>query len=412
MSILILLFFAASFWGASLPGVQLTGIHLFGARLLLPVAWCAALWLLRDEARRRAVIKNPYFYFALVWLVWAGISLFWVQDLGIAAQHLLHLIFGLSIPLLILFLTPKQRELLPLIWVGTAVIIIFLGAVQLARVTQFPPKYHWLTAVYGNENDVSMFITLSLPLLLGYGLRRGDGWLWSKPLRIIAVLAALVGVSLILLTTARLNFIALAMLVIILPIIFLRHSNKGKKKLLPYTKEALTVMVLLALLGISLFTAPGVNTRLKGQLASIPAEIKGALSGDMASGARARLTVLGLNLVRDTRGLGVGPGNFEPHLTKYLQRGTLNPHNWWVELLAEYGAPVFLGYCALFIYLIIAIYRRWRRDGHWAAGAVLASLLVFPVLAIGPSRLIWYPPHWLLLAAAVALTSGQKSTVQ
>ena len=406
--LLILLFFAASFWGASLPGVHLGGFHLFGARLLLPAAWCATLWLLRHEEQRWKLFRSPFFYFALLWILWAGLSLIWAQDLVSAEKHLFHLLFGLSLPLVVMLLPPKQRELLPLIWVGTAIIIILLGAGQLVNAPEIPPKHQWLTAVYGNENDVSMFITLSLPLLAGYGLDKSrDSW-WSEPLRIIALFSVLVGITLILMTSARLNYVALAMLAIIMPVIYLGKGTKGKKKIILAHRDVLAISIVIILAVSSLFFIPKVNARVKEHLYSIPREVKSVLSGDV-SNARARLTLSGINLVRYSRGLGVGPGNFEHHLAEYANLGTINPHNWWLELLAEYGVLVFLAYCGIFIYLIITVSRRWKQDGHWAAGAILASLVVFPILAVAPSRLIWYPPHWLLLAVATSLASEQGS---
>lgn len=407
MHLVILLFFAASFWGASLPGVHLAGFHLFGARLLFPAAWCASLWLLRQEVRRREFFRNPFLYFALLWLAWAGLSLIWAQDLVSAGKHLFHLLFGLSVPLIVLPLPPKQRELLPLIWVGTALAVIVLGAVQLANAQHFPPKHQWLTAVYGNENDVSMFITLSLPLLMGYGLEKSREP-WAKPLRLIALASVPVGIGLILMTSARLNYIALAMLAIIMPVIYLGRGAKKKKKIILPFRDVLAIGMVLILAVSSLLFMPKVNARLKEHLSSIPSEVKSVLAGDVAN-ARSRLTVSGINLIRNSRGLGVGPGNFEHHLAEHANLGTINPHNWWLELLAEYGVLVFLAYGGISIFLIITLARRWKQDGHWAAGAVLASLLVFPVLAVAPSRLIWYPPHWLLLAVATSLASEQGS---
>lgn len=167
----------------------------------------------------------------------------------------------------------------------------------------------------------------------------------------------------------------------------------------------LAVMLIASVFGV--LSVPGIKDRLKRQIVSIPKEIKTAIAIDSTS-PRARLTIEGIKMAINSRGLGVGPGNFEWHIANKSVPGTPNPHNWWLELLAEYGILVLIGYILIYIKLIISTFRRWKSDRYWSAGATLVALLVFPILAVAPSRLIWYSPHWLLLAfSGVYLHSGK-----
>jgi teichuronic acid biosynthesis protein TuaE len=410
LSFIIILFFVASFWGATLPGLYVHGQHLFVARLLLPIAWLAALWLLRDRDTRRNLINNNWVRFALLWLAWAGISFFWAKDISQVGQHFIHLFFGLSLPLLMIPLSSEWREKLPFIWVGTAIVIIFIGAIQLVTANEFPPTGHWLSAVYGNENNFTMFICLSIPFLYWYGVSKGYTQWCTKASRFLALLSIPVGVVLIIMTNARLSYIGLAVLAILIPLLNFPQRKKtvNKRRWKHAGAAVLAVMLIASVFGV--LSVPGIKDKLKRQIVSIPKEIKTVIAIDSTS-PRARLTIEGIKMAINSRGLGVGPGNFEWHIANKSISGTPNPHNWWLELLAEYGLLVFIGYILIYIKLIISTFRRWKSDRYWPAGATLAALLVFPILAVAPSRLIWYSPHWLLLALAVSISIPEKSRI-
>ena len=47
--------------------------------------------------------------------------------------------------------------------------------------------------------------------------------------------------------------------------------------------------------------------------------------------------------------LGVGPGNFQYNIyPQFNTLGIINPHNWWLEILCQYGFLVFIGYCCFY----------------------------------------------------------------
>lgn len=392
------LFFSLSFWGVYLPGLQMNTINLFPSRLVLPLAWLAlATLLITNRNETRVNLKaNPWLIPATVWLLYAIIALTWAANTSLALQHIMHLFLGISV-LIIIPLLPG--ETLHTLWAVNAIAIIAVGAASLLIALEnplHPHQHHWLTPIFGNENNFAMFICLAIPFLAAQ----------NKPIiRAISFTAIPVGVIIILMTTARLSYLALAILLIL----FVLKEQKYKLPILAAITLALT---------ITLTLGHAHNNRIIKELQTIPLAIKTLADNtsdlDSSTSARVRITLDGLRMVKNTKYLGVGPGNFEHYMeTKaiYQTTPTFNPHNWWVELLAEYGALILFLYLFTYIYIIVRTFKQHQQSKDNLTAAVLASLLIFPLLALAPSRLIWFSPHWLLLATAAANLNQKHSII-
>lgn len=392
--IFIATFFTLTFWGPSLPGFNLYSIHFFPARIALLLAWIGLFLLLLDSKNRgqalNALKTNPWTIPAVIWIIISLILISVAENTSLAIQHFFHLFLGLSI----LTLAPLlPRKILHTIWVVNAIIIIFLGFLSLLTALDssiHPHHQNWLTIVFGNENNFAMFICLSIPFLATQ----------TKPfLRSISLLAIPIGVAIILATTARLSYITVAILAFVLPILFIRAALSNRKKLIPIL---LTTFVMLLLTSAILTQSEKVNNQISSVLLTLNSIRNPESIVDASISVRINITLDGLIMTRRAKYLGVGPGNFEHHMEQYAVHQTappINPHNWWVELLAEYGLPIFLLYLGVFIYLLI---RHIRERDSKENIAIMAALIIFPILAMAPSRMIWCSPHWLLLATAAA----------
>lgn len=80
-------------------------------------------------------------------------------------------------------------------------------------------------------------------------------------------------------------------------------------------------------------------------------------------------------------------------------------HHYLLEILAEFGFWIFLGYLTLMAKICIQLRRaiKHRRYVFWSAG-LLASCIAFPVLCAGPASLSYLYPFWLWLAFIIAYT--------
>jgi teichuronic acid biosynthesis protein TuaE len=137
-----------------------------------------------------------------------------------------------------------------------------------------------------------------------------------------------------------------------------------------------------------------------------------------SSKIRSRLNLESINLAMDSKLFGVGAGGYEIYLGNSRYHKTawvLNPHNWWLEILANYGLIIFLGF--VFMYLRW-LHRLWilrhRADRKRFAvyDAYFVSILLFVPFSMIPSSIKGFYSVWIFfgLVHAFCLTadgSGQ-----
>jgi len=89
--------------------------------------------------------------------------------------------------------------------------------------------------------------------------------------------------------------------------------------------------------------------------------------------------------------------------TETIQGGSY--HSYLLEILAEFGLWIFLGYLTLIAKVCFQLRRaiKQRRNIFWSGG-ILASCIAFPALSIGPASLVAIYPYWLWLAFIVIYT--------
>jgi len=131
--------------------------------------------------------------------------------------------------------------------------------------------------------------------------------------------------------------------------------------------------------------------------------------GEGSVAIRINLAWNGLAFLYRTVGFGVGVGNAEYWMANhafYDTAGILNPHNWWLEILINYGIFIFAGYLIFFISLVRQPWRIWKRTDQSGnriiPGALLVALVGFSVASIGSSSIMALTPQWLLFAFALA----------
>jgi hypothetical protein len=112
-----------------------------------------------------------------------------------------------------------------------------------------------------------------------------------------------------------------------------------------------------------------------------------------SSRIRGHLNLESLKMAWNTGFIGIGAGNYE----EVMQRGPLhntawilNPHNWWLELLASFGLLITL---AIGVMYFKWLFRLWRlqnaayKEDYRFYNACFVSLLMFLPLSIVPSSI-------------------------
>jgi len=132
--------------------------------------------------------------------------------------------------------------------------------------------------------------------------------------------------------------------------------------------------------------------------------------GEGSGGNRIKLIQGGLAAVRDSRLLGLGPGNAEHYLRE--QRGlelVQNLHNWWLEVLVNGGALVFLGYVAFYVALLWNLFRVAVMTTHtlvaFTATALFVALVGYTAGSLSPSSAIHFTPMWVHFGLSLAVVN-------
>jgi len=122
----------------------------------------------------------------------------------------------------------------------------------------------------------------------------------------------------------------------------------------------------------------------------------------------------GLIFLYSTAGFGVGAGNAEywmANFARYDTAGILNLHNWWLEILINYGIFVFIGYVVMYIGIILKLWHAWHkavdRKERMIAEALLLAFIGFFFASISSSSIMAFNPQWLLFAFALAFLNWQ-----
>jgi teichuronic acid biosynthesis protein TuaE len=115
--------------------------------------------------------------------------------------------------------------------------------------------------------------------------------------------------------------------------------------------------------------------------------------------------------------MGVGVGNAEQHMAKYGEDlgGIVNLHNWWLEVLVNYGLIIFLAYLHFYLSLVKDLLKVIRNSGilrlKMMAEVLTVSLASFSIACIGPSSLLPQRYMWFLFALVLAVLNYAKEDI-
>lgn len=419
------LVFITGFFGVVLFPINLGPFTLFPYRIFLVLLW--GLFLARMLIHGKVVLPlyriKPYMAFFGIWTVYAVFSLGWAAAKGDAICHVLFLFMGVSLLFFAVIYFSNYRDLrrLYMIWFSIFCLLILIGFWEHRTGQHLPVSGYYETkllslepyviplvkyrptGVFNNPNDYATFLALSIPF--GLSLARYYRKLW---LRAFGMATVLLGGYLILATGSRGNLLALLLELGFLWFFLVRGFRRLK-----------LAVALTAAVGVALVIAPALARAIlqnaTEQLASILYEIP------LESGSiyvRRNLIKNGLLFVYQTAGFGVGAGNAEywiENFARYNTFGILNLHNWWLEVLVDYGIFIFAGY--LIFYLSI-VRRLWRMYKHTTGTqrmiceALLLSLVGFSIASVSSSSIMAFAPQWILFGFSLAfLNAGRRQGV-
>lgn len=417
--------FITGFFGVALFPIDIGQFTLFPYRIFLSLLW--SLFVARLLIQGHLVVPlggvKLYMAFFGIWLSYAVVSLGWAAYKVGAIRHTIFLFMGASLIFFAVYYFQSDRDLQNLYWVWLTAFfsLLLLGFWEHLTGQHLPVSgyneerlsalaYHVRadvmyrpTGVFKNPNDYATFLSFCIPFALGTARYAG-----SSLARLAGIGSAFAAFYLIVVTGSRANILAVLLVVAFL-CLFLTNSKQKAK-----VAFALAVCVTMAIIVFPVYLKEFFS-KVITQLGSIVVKA-GLEKGSVA--VRANLVRNGLTFLYSTAGFGVGAGNAEYWMANFAQHetgGILNPHNWWLEILINYGIFVFVGYVAVYISIVWRLWRSWHEvvdhKEYMIVESLLLSLIGFSVASLSSSSIMAFNPEWMLFAFALAFLNRKKSNM-
>ncbi|MDF2037673.1 O-antigen ligase family protein [Cytobacillus oceanisediminis] len=332
-------------------------------------------------------IKFPLAFLG-IWFYYGALSLVWTSNKGTAVKELYYFaVFLLLIIVLIFLLQHLKSSLITKTFWISGFVLVLISVLEFKFNIHLPTSRFVIeaerftdatasraTGFFYNENDFALYLVMIVPFYLA--------GLLKKPILFKLVnIGLLIAIFLITyLNDARLSVMAIVLQILLFALISFKNLIKhGTRLFLLFSP-----LLLLAAAGIFYYLA---NASL----------FEGIKAGQGSGFIRMNLYLSGLYASFKSFMLGVGPGNFQHHIY-FNTLGFTNPHNWWLEILTNYGLFIFAGYCVFFGYILIQLYLIYWSDNkkNKLALTLFLSFIGFAIACLGPSSLFYFWPMWLL----------------
>ena len=422
----------SGFFGSAFLAADIGPFSLFPFRIFLLLLWfifILGFFLKKGRLNISYIKTKEYLLFLLFWLCYAFLSFGWAEDKGGAIRDITFLFIGCSLIFFTVFYLRNLKDLkwFYYIWIVVLIILIPIGfwerftgnhlAVSGLFETTHLIKKFMPSAVFNNPNDFAAFLVLTFPFLFSF-LRYNKGF-FKKFFIIFLILCSL---YLLLFTYSRVNYLAL---ILELSFIFL-FIFKLKSKFKALIIIALLILAVVIILPEQFSKITGL---FREQISSLFYQIETA-----SVGIRINLIKNSLLCLSKSFGFGVGTGNAEYCIENYgvyWTKDIVNVHNWWLEILTEYGIFVFGGYVIFYLGLIGALYKklktyppspRLRQASNlqhvtynrqlttekMICEALLVSLVGFFLASISSSSIMAFNSQWLLFAFSLAFLNYSR----
>ena len=401
-----------AFTGSLFGTIQIGTIHLFPYRYFLIFMWLLFILFIFHSNGRLSLshIKvKRYLQYLALWLGYAFLSLLWAASKTDAIRHIILLFMGMSV---IFFMVYYLRDLDQVTCVFYIWMLIFAALIPVGiwEVTsgmhlhlsklgeEIRPRFLFApTTVFYNQNDYAAYLAISLSMIL----------VWIRYLRnvfkrIFVGFIFVAGIWLLILTLSRSCYIAILMAVVFWFLFLLKFTKKVKA----FVVTGLFVLAISSLLPGQVVS---LATTAISQIKSLR-DISFAQDNILSSGTvRANMIKTSLSSVLSSAGFGVGAGNIENYCenspNSYMN-GRANVHNWWIEILANYGVFIFAGHLILYISLFWNLWKVYKRVNNrterMICEALLVGLVSFFMASMSSSSMIAFRPQWIFIGFALA----------
>jgi teichuronic acid biosynthesis protein TuaE len=395
--------------GGRLPVVPVGGVNLFAFRIAVlaasffPLLTDPRLTWLQDKAVRL------YALVGVVWIFWGILAVFWAAGTEAAVVNLMGVALGFLTVLALLNLRANTTRGLRWLfrgWVAAAVVAGSIGVWEFVTgqhlpgswIDNTPARVQRLVVIstFDNPNNFGAFLLLvSAVALYQMETARSAVVRWSLFFFVLWLFV------LAMLSTSKIAVLSILMVIGVYVVRAVRSRMTA-------------VALVLAIAGgfVSSLIYLGGDLDL---LTDIVAFAEGGLTLEQSTRSRVNLFLAGVDMTVSTYGLGVGGGNFsylmERGYSRLWTRDIVDPHNWWMEILSQYGVVVFALYVGYLAYVALFSLRASRGEEPLSR-FLLPFVLAFVLSGFANSSYVLQPTNWLFMGTILMMVSCTRAEVR
>lgn len=398
----------SSFFGSFLSVPKFQSLFVF--RIIFYILVCLfILNVLKSQIIRFDVTLKKYYMFLLMWLLISYISIAWVDDIELFFKYNYFLTKNvILIFMTVYFMTDLDRlnKSFKIIFTVFFInIVIALFEIFTGWHLKEIPIYYIDTWVknapftfFQNINDAATYFVLYLPLSLTVLYK-------NQKSKFLFGLVYIISTVIVFSTSSRLNYLVLLIQLVAL---FYFLTDKSKYKLLKRLLiSSLLVIVLFIFINIYVLDGGYTDNQILNEILSL----KGVLIDETGSlFIRRRLVNESLKVLYESAFLGVGAGNIEFSIKNRNiaeLAGTETLHNWWLELIGNYGIVIFVFFIIFYLKILIDLWKIINRTKLYRlkiySFSAFVSLISFSLSSMSSSSIIQLRYVWILFGLGLSI---------
>ena len=397
------------FLGPVLFNEKVGHIHIFLYRIIFLILLffsVVKLIIERPPFDLSRIKVKAYLGFLILWFFYGLVSLSWSISKADAIRNIMFLFMAVMVICMVVyyFSSIGGLEMIYYLWLFTLVLFIFIGLWEVETgyhlMTSLYSKKSLIlhhikrpTAVFYNPNDFATYLVMSIPFL--FTLVR---YKKNSIMRFLGMVCVLLAFFLLIKGRARSAFIAIGLEFLFVLLVLTSWSMKKK------------VIVLIGAFTMILIAWEVSNDfHWSNDIIRLVKSFYFNSHPGKSFNIRLNLLKNALVFLKTTCGIGVGAGNTEywmKHFSVYPTWRMTNLHNWWFEILTNYGLLVFCGYVVFFIGLLKNLFQVYKNldevTEKMICEALMIGLVGFVIACVGSSSIMTLRFQWFFFAFSLA----------
>lgn len=400
-TLLLLLFIDFALFNIPIGPIRLTPLRLVIFLIIGIILWK----IIRTKDFRFLNYITYITGFLGVWVLYSIISILWSTNQGTAIKEVYYLVVFVLLVFSIVYLmrSIEVKTIKISLWITSAGVLT-ISYIEYLTGRHLPTSRYVIeaqslsaievnraTAFFYNDNDLGFFFVLMLPFVLIQMVHTN---------RLVRILSSGLAFGIILLlqfNNARLALVAAAIQVLVFVVIKWRSKLKTIGKVL-----LIFLPTLVAGIAYVFYRAFQNTTILENFSQGLGSEF-----------IRLNLYLNALYTTFQSGFIGVGAGNYQETVSPLFNTlGKVDPHNWWLEILTNYGSIIFVGYVIFYIVITVQLlkifYVSFKKDTF--ALALFLMMIGLGIGSIAPSSVFYFWPMWMLKGIAIGYLFREKQT--